>query len=174
MIARRRLRTLATAPVVVLGALLFQFEEVLWGALGRLMAALGRLPVVARMEADIRQLPPYAAMLLFLLPVAVILPVKIVGVWLIAKGDVLLGLLLFLLGKVTGMAILARLYHLCRDSLCSLAWFARLEAMMRRWSAWAHDLLNRLPVWRRTKAAIRATIARVKSTLSLVRAQANR
>lgn len=170
----RRLKALLSAPLVVLGALLFLFEEVLWGGLGRLMAALGRLPLVGRIEAGIRRLPPYAAMGLFLLPVAIILPVKLTALWLIARGRVPAGILLFVLGKIAGMAVLARLYGLCRDSLCSLGWFARLEAMLRRWSAWAHALLDRLPAWRRAKALVRLAVAAAKTTIALVRTPASR
>ncbi|HLN22566.1 MAG TPA: hypothetical protein VK558_01130 [Patescibacteria group bacterium] len=163
---RHRLKALLSPPLVILGALIVLLEEVLWAGLGRLMARLAHLPQVARVEAAIGRLPPYPAMALFLLPVAVIVPVKLGAVWLITQGRVGQGVLLILAAKLSGMAILARLYALCRPSLCRLNWFARLEAMLLRWNAWAHALMDELPLWRQTKTQVHAAVAAVKTALS--------
>jgi len=163
---RHRLKELLSPPLVVLGALVVLLEEVLWAGLGRLMAWLAHLPLVARAEAAIGRLEPYPAMALFLLPVAIVLPLKIGAVWLMTHGRLGLGILLILAAKLTGMAILARLYALCRPSLCRLDWFARLEAMLLRWNAWAHALMDSLPLWRQTKARVHAAVAAVRAALT--------
>ncbi len=157
------LHRLAALPLVVLGVVLFLIEEVLWSWLGGLMARLAALPVVARVEAWVRALPPYPAMVLFLLPVAVIFPFKLAALWLMAQGHVLLGIGCLLAAKLTGMAVLARLYALCRPSLVTLGWFSRLEATILRWRSWAHAKLDSLPGWAAARSFVRAVIEKVRS-----------
>ncbi len=148
-------KTLLRAPLVLLGVVVILFEEVLWAWLGRLMALIGRYRPVARVEAAIRRLPPYPAMLLFLLPWAIIVPVKLVALWLIALGKLASGAFLFISGEILGVAVLARLYALCRPSLLSLAWFLRVEAVILRWTAWAHGLLDQILPLRLVRTAAR-------------------
>ena len=149
--------------MVVLGALLFLFEEVLWAGLGHLMAKLARLPPVVRLEQRIRTLRPYPAMVLFLLPLAIALPIDLLGGWLVTRGRLVLGLVLLIAGKLLGTAFLARLYHLCHPALRGLPWFVRLETMILRWSAWAHALLDQIESWQRTRAAVRRVLALAKT-----------
>lgn len=149
--------------LVALGVVVVLIEEVLWKALGRLMAWLGRLPLVARAEEFIRRLPPYPAMALFLLPIAVILPFKFAALWLMAKGRFLTGLAVLLAAKVSGMAVWARLYALCRPSLLTLGWFAKLEATLLRWRAWAHEILDRIEAYQRARQMVRNAVAAVRN-----------
>ena len=138
-------------PVAWIGAFLFFFEELLWKGLGRMMAALAQWSVIARLETLIQRLPPYGAVLLFAVPFALVLPIKLTALWLIGRGEFLSGLLLFACGNLMGTAILARIYLLCRPALSTLGWFVRLESAVLRWRNWAHRLLERLPGWRAAK-----------------------
>ncbi|HEX2009844.1 MAG TPA: hypothetical protein VJN44_02790 [Roseateles sp.] len=129
-------------------ALLILFEEWGWEPLQRAMAALARLPLLRQLEAGIRRLPPYAALALLLLPSLLILPVKLLALWLIAKGKAVLGLAVILAAKLVGTAVLARLFQLIQPALLRLAWFARLYG---RWTAWKEALL----AWVRASGAWR-------------------
>lgn len=119
-------------------ALLILFEEWGWEPLQRALAWVGRLPGLRWLEARIRALPPYAALALFLLPTAMLLPVKLLALWLIGQGKVLSGTLVILSAKVLGTAIVARLFALTQPALMQLAWFARLFI---RWMSWKEALL---------------------------------
>jgi len=119
-------------------ALLILFEEWGWDPLQRALAWVGRLPGLRWLEARIRALPPYAALTLFLLPTAMLLPVKLLALWLIGQGKVLSGTLVILSAKVLGTAIVARLFALTQPALMQLAWFARL---FTRWMSWKEALL---------------------------------
>lgn len=152
--------------LVAAGVALFLIEEVIWAGLTHLMAQLGRLPLVARLEALIRTLPPYPAMALFLLPVVIILPFNLIAGWLMAKGQFLSGLGLLLCAKFSGMAIWARLYTLCRPALASLRWFAALETMILRWKAWTHALLDQFEPLQRAKMILREIMAALKNWVS--------
>ena len=63
-----------------------------------------------------------------LLPSALLLPLKFLALFLIAKGQFLLAGLLFVAAKVVATALVARLFMLTRPALMQIAWFA-----------WAYD-----------------------------------
>lgn len=156
----RRLRALLSPPLVAVAVFVFLVEEILWDWLARLMAALGRWGPVARIEVAIRHLPPYLAILLFVVPWAIILPVKLVALWLLATGHALSGVLLFAGGEVFGVGFLARIYVLCRPALSTLAWFVRLEGWAQAVSGWAHAQLDHIALWRLARHRLHAVIAR--------------
>lgn len=133
-------------------ALLILFEEWGWGPLQRAMAALGRLPPMRQLEAGLRRLPPYAALAVLLLPSLLIIPIKLLALWLITRGQAMLGLALILAAKLVGTAVLAWLFQLIQPALLSLPWFARLYA---RWTVWKEALLawvRASAVWRSARA----------------------
>ncbi len=141
-ILRRIVREVLTPPALVIGALLFLWEEVLWVWLGRAMGLFGNLPAVAHVETAIRGLPPYSALATFLVPLALTYPPKLVALWLIATGKVWTGALLLAFLELLAAALLARIYTLCRPALHSLKWFAWGEATLMKWSRWAHERLG--------------------------------
>ena len=119
-------------------ALLILFEEWGWEPLHRLLARLGRLPVLRQLEAWIARLPPQAALVVFLVPAAALLPVKLLALGLIAQGQRLLGLVVIVLAKLVGTALVARLFALTQPALMRLPWFARAYG---RWTTWKNALL---------------------------------
>lgn len=135
--------------VRLLLALLILFEEWGWEPLRRAMAALARHLPLRGLERRLAALPPYGALLVLLLPSLLILPIKLLALWLITQGKALLGLLVILGAKLGGTALLAWLFQLIQPALLRLAWFARLYG---RWSAWKAELL----AWMRASAAWRA------------------
>ena len=133
-------------------ALLILFEEWGWEPLGRLMALVGRLPVFKQLEALIRRLPPYAALVVFFIPGVLLLPVKLLALWTISKGHAGFGLLVILLAKIGGTAVVARIFTLTQPALMRLAWFARLYA---RWTVYKEKLvawIHASRAWRLARA----------------------
>jgi hypothetical protein len=121
-------------------ALLVLFEEWGWEPLARLLGYLARLPLVARIERAISNLPPRYALLVFLVPALMLVPVKLGALWLIGRGRALLGLLVIIGAKVIGTALVARLFMLTQPQLMELPWFARLY---HRWVAWKEVVMGR-------------------------------
>ena len=154
----RRVKQALTFFFSWLAALLILFEEWGWEPLARALGVLGRLPFFAWLERRIARLPPYAALAVFFVPALGLLPVKVAALWLIGAGRPGLGLVVILVAKVAGTAMVARIFMLTRDSLMQLAWFARLYA---RWSAFKERLIAMARAsapWRearRLKAALR-------------------
>ncbi|HOB96650.1 MAG TPA: hypothetical protein PK306_10220 [Aquabacterium sp.] len=122
-------------------ALLILFEEWGWEPLQRALARLGRLPLLRQLEAWIARLPPHAALVVFVVPALLLLPVKLAALALIAHGQRLLGLAVIVAAKLVGTAIVARLFTLTRPALMQLPWFERLYG---RWTAWKEALLARV------------------------------
>lgn len=119
-------------------ALLILFEEWGWQPLQQALAWLGARLRLQWLEARVRALRPYAALAVFLLPSLLLLPVKLLALWLIGHQHLLLGTTVIVAAKVAGTALVARLFTLTRPALMKLAWFARLYA---RWTAWKESLL---------------------------------
>lgn len=123
------LRTALLAPL----ALLVLFEEWGWERLAALLGVLARLPLWARLEGWIASRPPWAALVLFGLPVLMLLPLKLLALYLFGKGHVASGLGLIVGAKVLGTALAARLFQLTHPTLMTLPWFVRLYAPWKRW-----------------------------------------
>ncbi|MFZ3221306.1 MAG: hypothetical protein WA174_14815 [Rhodoferax sp.] len=154
------------APVL---ALLLIFEEWGWEPLARLMTRLARLPLWAHMEAWIARLPPYAALVVFAVPMLLLFPVKLLALYAISRGHAVLGLAVVLAAKVLGTAGVARLFTLTQPALMRLAWFARLYG---RWKPWKDDLMQRFratAAWRAVTGTVHAVRTRVRHLLHRLR-----
>lgn len=164
----RILRSLLLAPV----ALLLLFEEWGWEPLAAAFAALGRLPWWGQLERLISRLPPWAALLVFGVPVGALVPIKLLALYLFGQGHVMLGLALVLAAKLVGTAIAARLFQLTQPALMQMAWFARLYTPWKNWKdrvlaqmrgAWPWRMAQRLKL--RTKAIMRVWRIRLRAAL---------
>ncbi len=120
-----KLKRRLLAPLVYTAAIILLFEEWLWDASKQIMEVVARLPLLQMLERVIGRLPPYAALAVFLLPGALLLPVKLLALFAIAHGHATLGVLVIVAAKLIGTALVARLYGLTKPALLSLAWFAR-------------------------------------------------
>lgn len=107
-------------------ALIILFEEWGWVPLQQLLARIGRWPGLRWIERWVRSLPPWAAVAVFALPTLALLPVKLVALWAMGHGHVVLGMLVIVLAKGVGTAVVARLFTLTQPALMQLRWFAWL------------------------------------------------
>jgi hypothetical protein len=126
---KKILKTLLLAPLL----LVLLFEEWGWEPLARCFAALGRHPGWAAIERGIRRLPPWAALLAFGVPVLMLIPIKLLALYLIGEGHLAMGLALVIAAKLTGTALAARLFQLTEPALMQMRWFARLYVPWKNW-----------------------------------------
>jgi hypothetical protein len=162
---RRWLNRIITPPLMFVAALILFAEEVAWEAAKRIMAALGRLPLIRSLEGLIARLPPYGAAAAFLLPGLLLLPVKVGALWLIARGQALAGLGLIVAAKLAGTALVARIFTLSRPALMTLDWFARLYGFIMRWREKLYGYVKASTAWRAlegARAKVGAAFARLK------------
>jgi hypothetical protein len=113
--------TLGTWPL----AMLILFEEWGWAPLARLLGLVARLPFVAALERRLGALPPRIALLVFFVAILLLLPVKIGALWLVGRGKAVAGVMILILAKILGTAVVARLFLLTQPQLMRLPWFAR-------------------------------------------------
>ncbi len=146
--------TAVRGALTLLAALWIFLEEWIWDAMQACMAWLGKLPGVRWCEARIARLPPYAAMVAFLIPGAILVPFKLLAFWLIARGHGLLGLQVFVIAKIVGTAFLARIFALTKPALLTIGWFARFYAAFTAWRDRLYAYVRSLPAWQAAKAWI--------------------
>ncbi|MBS0224003.1 MAG: hypothetical protein JSR91_25025 [Proteobacteria bacterium] len=165
---KRRLKYVIELVLVPIAAAIVFIEQTLIRYLNMMMAAFARWPPVARVEAFLMRLPPWAAVLAFAAPSVLILPVKLAAFWFALHHHFMLAFGAVAFGKVLATAIVARLYKILRPTLLSLRWFAWADQKFFQWRDWAYDFVRSLPAWRRTTELIeriRARLAKLASGL---------
>src|SRR5262245_30212963 len=114
-------------PLLILLALIFLFEAWLWSRLAPIVAwVVARIPWAAfkaKLAGAIRRLPPYPTFLVFLVPVLLLLPLKVLALWMLAHGSWLgaVGVLAF--AKMVSVGVTAFIFELTRPKLLELDWF---------------------------------------------------
>lgn len=135
-------------------AVIFLIEAWLWRRLEsvveRIVAALPFDALKHRLAELIDRLPPYATFGVFIIPAILLLPFKIAALWLLARGQFVLGGFVFVAAKLVGTGVAAFLFHVCHDKLMTIGWFAKLYAAVLRAKAWADKLVA--PYKRRIRA----------------------
>lgn len=114
-------------------ALILLFEEWGWKPLAAALAWLARFRLIARLEALVARLPPYPSLLVFAAPSAIVLPVKIGALWLLAGGHVLTAAALLAGAKVVSTALVARIFTLTKPALMQIGWFRRAYEWFVPW-----------------------------------------
>jgi hypothetical protein len=157
-------------------ALVILFEEWGWRPLADALAKLARWRLWARAEAVVAHLPPYLALCVFALPTALLFPLKLLALFLIAKGQAVAAGTLFVAAKVVGTALVARIFQLTQPALMRIAWFAAAYGRFMPWKeavfaairqtwAWRYGRILKArvkriaePAWRDAKTRLAATV----------------
>ena len=129
---RRSLRNRLLSPLVVAAALLLLLEEWCWDIGLALVRLVASWPPFQMIDARIAALPPYPALCLFVLPALMLLPVKLLALFAIGAGYPVSGVAVFVIAKIGGAALVARVYFLTLPSLLTLPWFARWHGRFMR------------------------------------------
>jgi hypothetical protein len=155
--SRRRARS----ALLFVGALLFLFEEWLWIGFTRLFARLGRLGLFRWLDGRLARLSPIAALVILCIPIALLFPFKVAGLWMIASGRFFTGCCVMLAAKIASTAIIARIFLTCRPQLLRMPWFARLYNVVYTLRGRIHLWLADQPAWRdarRFMAGVRRSV----------------
>ena len=148
-------------------ALVLVFEEWGWEPLAAAMAKLSKLSVWAWMERQVASLPRWPALLVLGVPMLLLLPVKLLALYLLGHGHILLSVAILVGSKLAGTTVVARLFQLTQPTLMQFGWFARWYP---RWKTWKDGVvLHRVRqslAWRavrRLKAGTKRTVRRWRS-----------
>jgi len=131
-------------PITYLLAAIYFLVDAVFMAVARPISRwLGRHFEFWRLRAWIRSLSPYPSLALFSVPVIVLEPIKPVAAYLAATGQVLSGVVTFIIGELLKLVLVERLFHLTRDKLMRIpafAWaygkFVEVRAWLQATEAW--------------------------------------
>lgn len=146
-------------------ALLFLLEAWLWDHVRPIIAAIIRLipydAFKAALARAIARLPAALVIFVFILPDALSYPVQFFALWMVAKGAVISGTILFFLAKAFGLVGTLILFEVCHDKLEELAWYRFVAEQFRRARAWArHQVEPALVQLRHFRSHIESELTR--------------
>lgn len=150
---RRSLSRLVFVPLAVL----FLLEAWLWDHLAPWIAALVRLVPLTAVKAwiygRVMGLSPTVTLIVFVIPAALLFPLKLVGLWCFGRGYWFLGAATILFAKLIGVGVTAFLFEITRPQLLTLPWFRAIYEWVLRVRAKASVLVA--PVRREIRRAMR-------------------
>ncbi|MEO6409433.1 MAG: hypothetical protein ABIO45_11865 [Burkholderiaceae bacterium] len=142
-------------------ALWLLFEEFGWRPLAAWLGKLAEWPPWARLEARVCAASPRAALVFFLVPAGLLLPVKLIALHLMQGGRPLAGMAVILAAKLIGTAIGGRIYLLARPALMTMPRFARAVAWWRLMRARVRHALRVSRGWQAVQRAVQSVRARL-------------
>ena len=143
-------------------AVLLLVEEWLWDALTVLSHRLFSWLGLAGFERWLANSAPEVAMAAFMLPIALVVPVKFFAILLFAHGQIIQGLALIVAAKLFATLLISRMFSITRKQLLTFRWFAALYSTITGWLDWAHKIIRETAAYRQTvrlKQAIRTRFA---------------
>ena len=134
-------------------ALIFLGVQWVWDHLhpiiSKIVAWLPLEGLKRQVAAFMDRLPPYPTLFVFLIPLLSSEPIKLVGFWMMAHHQWLLGVALYIFSEVMRFGLVAWLFQICRDKLLSIGWFNWLYQWFLRAEAWAHAQTEPVKAWLR-------------------------
>jgi hypothetical protein len=152
-------------------ALLLLFEEWGWRPLSNLLAQLSRFRIWALAEQWVAGLPPYGALGALIVPSAIILPAKLLGVYFLATGHFVVAAGVILAAKIIGTGLVARIFLLTKPSLMQIGWF---NAAYEKFVPWQEALFERIRsswIWRHARLLRQRANAFLKRSWATLRPQ---
>jgi hypothetical protein len=144
-------------PFLIVLALIFVIEAWLWDHLRPLIAALVNVIAWDRLKARLARLiewlPPWAVLIVFVIPFLVLLPLKFLEVYFLVHHQWLGVIAVLVLAKLLGLGVTAFVFDVTRPKLLQMAWFRRLYELALYWLAKAHALID--PIKLRIAHAVR-------------------
>ena len=132
-------------PLLILLAIVFLIEAWLWRHLEPIVEwIVARIPFRAAkawIAAAILELPPVATLIVFVVPVAALFPINLLGLWLFAHQQWLSACAVLALAKLVGLAVTAFVFEMTRPKLLQLVWFRWLYDHVLIWLGLARRLV---------------------------------
>lgn len=133
LLAWESVRPIFVLVINVVVALILLFEEWGWQPLSALVARLARFRLWALTELWIAGLPPYGALLTLGVPSVILIPAKLLGVYLLATGHFITAGAIIVAAKLASTALIARIFLLTKPALMQIPWFAYAYGVFVPW-----------------------------------------
>jgi hypothetical protein len=172
----RALGWILRGPIAIVVALYFLFDDLVLGTLRPFFRWLASLRIIARIEQALRGLSPTVSLLVFAVPFAILEPPKLVAIYLMAVGHVRTGTILLISAHLASIIFVERLFHVTRDKLLTIGWFAAAHGWVVAVRDRALIVARRTAVWRAAvrlsgivHQAARAAVKNAKRSIEWVR-----
>jgi hypothetical protein len=126
-------RPVVALALNIVAALILLFEEWGWRPISALVARLARFRLWAMAEQAIAGLPPYGALLTLAVPSVILIPAKLLGVYLLATGHFVTAGVMIIAAKFASTALIARIFLLTKPALMQIPWFAHAYGKFVPW-----------------------------------------
>ena len=144
-------------PFWVLLAVIFLIEAWLWDHLEpiveRVVAAIPLRAFKQWLSVRIDALSPVMTLIVFAVPVIVLFPLKLVGLWLLAHQYWVAAMLVIIAGKFLGLGVTAFIFDVTRAKLLQMAWFKTGYEFIMAMRAKAAELVQ--PLKQRIRESLR-------------------
>ena len=145
-------------PLWVLLALIFLLEAWLWDHLEPVVARIVTLIPLRAIKAwiaeKVQRLSPPLTLIVFLVPVILLFPLKVLGLWLLAHHYWVGAMAVIVFAKLMGVGVAAFIFDVTRPKLLQMAWFRWLYESVLLIRARALELVA--PIMDRVKAVLRS------------------
>jgi hypothetical protein len=141
--SRKRLKTIFEPLVVVVAAIYFIVDALALSILKSLLKKIADLGLFAFIARWIASLSPYATLALFMIPLILLEPVKPLSAYLVASGQLKLGMFALVGGEILKVTIVERIFHIGREKLLTIKAFALVYHFLWEWLNW----IRALPAW---------------------------
>lgn len=159
----RILRLLTFVVVLLIVAI-----DGLWHRLEQLFGWIAQLLHLQLIEAWMRKLSPWASVSLLIVPLVIILPIKIVGFWLL-KFTVTGGVGVLLFEKMLVVGITTRILKNCKPAMLQLVWFAYIYGKVTYYRDLARSWLHQQSAYLWYKATSQRIKYKVKQVVSRIK-----
>ncbi|CAN5317110.1 hypothetical protein BH11PSE4_BH11PSE4_42720 [soil metagenome] len=147
-------------PLWILLALIFLIEAWLWDHLepvvARVVALIPLRAFKAWLSAQVARLSPAMTLVVFIIPLVLLFPLKLVEVWLLRHHYWMTAIALIVASKFIGVGVLAFVFDVTRDKLLQMNWFRRMYEFI-------------LDIRHRASDIVAPVLARMKATLAQFR-----
>jgi hypothetical protein len=170
---KQRLKQIAALPFWVLVIIIVLLDDFFRSWVVPLARWVGSLSPFRWMQERIANWHRYAILALFLVPMAILEPLKLFSFYVIAT-HFWTGVLIFILAKILGIFIAERIFAAGKDKLMTIGWFKAGYDLWVRAKEWVYEYLRSTrayPVAMEIKARVKAAYEALKG---LVRAYGQR
>jgi hypothetical protein len=147
---RTILKTIFEPFVIAAATIYFVVDALVLSILKPLLRQFAKLKFFQFIAWWIASLGPYPTLALFVIPLALLEPVKPLSAYLIASGHFTNGMLVLAVGEVLKITLVERIFYIGRDKLMTIKAFAWAYSFVLGWLTWAQAL----PPWQAVKRRV--------------------
>src|SRR3954463_12993327 len=124
-------------PLWFLLAVVFLVEAWLWDHLRAVIAWVVNLVPLDKLKTGlatlVEKLPPWAVLIVFVVPFIVLLPLKFLEVYFLVQRQWLGAIVVLVLAKLLGLGVTAFIFDVTRPKLLQMAWFRWVYGLALYW-----------------------------------------